>query len=123
MKLPAKVSGRIPKKWKWTGRLLIHQADSQKVNCAVALADVMDAVDAPPASLKLSYCLTSQGITLPSRVLTFANACTLRMACQLPSQYARMTSNDACEDIDLLARYMHKKQLVSSEAVFDRIAC
>ena len=114
----AKIVGRIPKKWSWTGDLFLDQRDGRELCCPVSLIDVVDAKNATSESLKLSYCFTSTVSFRVTRVHSISNMDAIMLGCQNPSQFAKMIAkDDASQELEVLARYMHRNRSVSSRAL------
>lgn len=110
--------GRIPKKWSWTGDLFLDQEDGRELCYHVSLIEAVDAKNATSESLKLSYCFTSAESFRVTRLHSISNMDAIMLGCQNPSQFAKMTAkDDASQELEMLARHMHKNRMVSSKAL------
>lgn len=98
------------------GSLRVQQTNIKDLICQASVLDAMDAESATAESLKLAYCLTSSEGRLDVRAVPVSHLSILQNACQRPTQFARIQGEDESKgNVDILARYMYRKNLVYLE--------
>lgn len=105
--------GRIPKKWKWSGELLVEkELDKAERFCEVALTDATDHL---PDGLRLSICFSSVESLRLRRLLDVADIDGLLSACARPQQMAKLGPQSEADTppFQTLVRYMRKKRKMS----------
>ncbi|KAF8640769.1 hypothetical protein AX17_000419 [Amanita inopinata Kibby_2008] len=110
---------RIPKKWKWTGSLVLEESDRLNELCNVTIQDCTEPL---AMALRLNIVMTGVEKIIASSFHDFADASTFLRACHPASQLARIVpqSDTDASSLMTLRLYMSKnKQIILTPVSLD----